>query len=319
MNERTLYDGILAGNRRAVARGLTWIDEGAARGKDLAQHLFAHAGKARVIGITGAPGVGKSTLVNTLTISLRRLGHTVGILAVDPSSPFSGGAILGDRIRMQESVDDQKVYMRSLASRGHVGGLSRAAFGAITLLDAAGFDTILVETVGAGQAEVEIMRYAQSVLVVLAPGLGDDIQAIKAGILEIGNVFVVNKSDREGADLTVRSLRGLLSLTPESGEWSPPIVKTEADHDVGIDQVIDAIERHQMYLRQHHRLNDLRYRQAEHVLTQSLDDIRNEVETDFRQQVLWKEAVEKILSGEDASRYARNLFGLWLNATAREE
>ncbi len=319
MDAQTLYDGILAGNRRAVARGLTWIDEGGVRGKDLAHRLFAHAGKARVIGITGAPGVGKSTLVNALAINLRRRQNTVGILAVDPSSPFSGGAILGDRIRMQESVDDQGVYMRSLASRGHVGGLSRAAFGAITLLDAAGFGTILVETVGAGQAEVEIMRYAQTVMVVLAPGLGDDIQAIKAGILEIGNVFIVNKSDREGADMTVRSLRGLLSLTPESGEWSPPIIKTEADRSVGIDRVVDSIEQHQSYLRQHNLLNDLRYRQAENVLEQSLDDVRKEVEMLSRRESLWKDTVEEILRGKDPSLYARKLFANWLNATPRGE
>ena len=319
MNVQMLYDGILAGNRRAVARGLTWIDEGGTRGKDLAHRLFSHAGKARVIGITGAPGVGKSTLVNALAISLRHRQNTVGILAVDPSSPFTGGAILGDRIRMQESVDDKGVYMRSLASRGHAGGLSRAAFGAITLLDAAGFDTILVETVGAGQAEVDIMRYAQSVVVVLAPGLGDDIQAIKAGILEIGNVFVVNKSDREGVELTVRSLRGLLSLTPESVDWTPPIIKTEADRAVGIDQLIDAIEQHQTYLRQHNLLNDRRYRQAEHVLEQSLDDVRKEIEVDFRRKAVWKEAVEEILAGQDASRYVRKLFETWLNATSRGE
>ncbi|WP_430626259.1 methylmalonyl Co-A mutase-associated GTPase MeaB [Sulfobacillus thermotolerans] len=244
MDLETVYQGIQEGRRRALARGLSWVDEGSDRGNALLGRLFPHAGHAHVIGITGAPGVGKSTLVNALTLHLRKTKQTVGILAVDPSSPFTGGAILGDRIRMQDSVDDQGVYMRSLASRGHVGGLSRATFGALTLLDAAGFDVILIETVGAGQAEVDVMRFAQTVLVVLAPGLGDDIQAIKAGILEIGNIFVVNKGDREGADRTVRSLRSMLGLTSTSLDWVPPIIKTSADRNEGIGELVQAIEDH---------------------------------------------------------------------------
>ncbi len=317
MDVNTVYEGILAGNRRAIARGLSWIDEGGVRGKELAHRLFTHMGKARIIGITGAPGVGKSTLVNALALRLRQREHTVGILAVDPSSPFTGGAILGDRIRMQESVDDKGVYMRSLASRGHVGGLSRAAFGAITLLDAAGFDTILVETVGAGQAEVDIMRYAQTILVVLAPGLGDDIQAIKAGILEIGNVFVVNKSDREGVDLTVRSLRGLLSLTSEASGWTPPIVKTQADRAMGLDDVVEAVDHHQHHLRQHHVLDDLRYQQAENILKQALEDQLMLMQSAPGQKALWDETVKRILSGNDAGSEARRILREWMGTTVQ--
>ncbi|SMC05993.1 LAO/AO transport system kinase [Sulfobacillus thermosulfidooxidans DSM 9293] len=319
MDLNSLYEGIIAGNRRALARGLSWIDEGSVRGKELAHRLFAHTGHARIIGITGAPGVGKSTLVNALALELRKRQNTVGILAVDPSSPYSGGAILGDRIRMQESVDDKGVYMRSLASRGHVGGLSRAAFGAINLLDAAGFDTILVETVGAGQAEVDIMRYAQTVLVVLAPGLGDDIQAIKAGILEIGNVFVVNKSDRDGAELTVRSLKGLLSLSGEASPWTVPIIKTQADRFVGIKELIEAIDQHQVYLREHNLLDNLRYQQAEHILKQSLEDIMVAVQSEMEHQGIWRQSVLDILSGEDSTRKAKTLLTQWLKTSAQGE
>ncbi len=318
MDMETLYRGIREGRRRAVARGLSWIDEGQARGNDLVGRLFPHAGNAHVIGITGAPGVGKSTLVNALTLQLRRNHQSVGILAVDPSSPFTGGAILGDRIRMQDSVDDGGVYMRSLASRGHVGGLSRATFGAMTLLDAAGFDVVLIETVGAGQAEVDVMRFAQTVLVVLAPGLGDDIQAIKAGILEIGNIFVVNKGDREGSDRTIRSLRSMLGLAHPQA-WVPPIIKTSADRGEGVEELAQAIAGHRTYLVEHAIWGQMREHQAENLLEQALQDIAADIAKDRRLQDTWQKSVSQIREGQPAPHFARELMAQWLKATAEGE
>lgn len=318
MDMETLYRGIREGRRRAVARGLSWIDEGQARGNDLVGRLFPHAGNAHVIGITGAPGVGKSTLVNALTLQLRRNHQSVGILAVDPSSPFTGGAILGDRIRMQDSVDDGGVYMRSLASRGHVGGLSRATFGAMTLLDAAGFDVVLIETVGAGQAEVDVMRFAQTVLVVLAPGLGDDIQAIKAGILEIGNIFVVNKGDREGSDRTIRSLRSMLGLAHPQA-WVPPIIKTSADRGEGVEELAQAIADHRAYLVEHAIWGQMRERQAENLLEQALQDIAADIAKDRRLQDTWQKSVSQIRGGQPAPHFARELMAQWLKVTAEGE
>lgn len=304
-----LAHGILKGQKRAIARGLTWIEQGRNDGKQLAQNLFSHAGHAQVIGITGSPGVGKSTLVNSLTLRLRSLGHKVGILAVDPSSPFTGGAILGDRIRMQDSVMDPGVYMRSFASRGHLGGLSRATFGALTLLDAAGFDKILIETVGAGQSEVEIMQLAHTTMVVLAPGMGDDIQAIKAGILEIGQVFVVNKADRDGADHTVRSIRGMLALAAEHPPWMPPIVKTVAEDGRGTEELIDALERHWQYLTEKGLLERFRWDQTEHLIEQAVADVGDHLIRRARSAPTWSHWVAEVASGaQDAESVAAKLW-----------
>ncbi len=210
MNE--LIDRFLGGDRRALARAITWVENGAPEAGELIKASYDRTGRSHVIGITGPPGAGKSTLVDRLAAHLRSQGKSVGIVAVDPSSPFSGGAILGDRIRMQRTLSDPGVFMRSLASRGHLGGISVATGDVVGLMDAFGFDTVLVETVGAGQSEVEIMQLAHTTVVVLIPGMGDDIQAIKAGILEIGDVFAVNKADREGADKTVLELEMMLDL-----------------------------------------------------------------------------------------------------------
>jgi LAO/AO transport system kinase len=231
--------------------------------------LAPKAGHARVIGLTGSPGVGKSTSTNALVTAYRRRGLRVGVLAVDPSSPFSGGALLGDRVRMQDHATDDGVFIRSMASRGHLGGLSWATPQALRVLSAAGCDVVLVETVGVGQAEVEIASLADTTIVLLAPGMGDGIQAAKAGILEVADVFVVNKADREGADQVVRDLRYMQSLGTEApsqakvdGKWVAPILKTIAAKGEGIDDVIDAVERHGQWLEQSGELQRRRTRRA---------------------------------------------------------
>lgn len=214
--------------------------------REVSAALAGHTGRAHVIGLTGAPGVGKSTTTSALVAAMRRQGRTVGVLAVDPSSPFTGGALLGDRIRMEEHATDRGVYVRSMASRGHLGGLSWAAPQAIRVLDAAGCDVIFVETVGVGQSEVEVAGLADTAVVLLAPGMGDGIQAAKAGILEIGDVFCVNKSDRDGATTTRRELRTMLSMTQRTDDaWTPPIVLTVATTGEGIDDLVAALDDHQ--------------------------------------------------------------------------
>jgi LAO/AO transport system kinase len=244
-------DALLAGlaerRPRAVARAVSLIEAGGETAHALLAAVSGKTGRATVVGVTGPPGAGKSTLVARLARSLRARGESVGILAVDPTSPFTGGALLGDRIRMQELYTDREVFIRSMATRGSMGGLARATRDAVDLLDAAGFDWILVETVGVGQDEVDVVRTVDTVVVATVPGLGDEIQAIKAGIMEIADVFVLNKSDRPGADSTLRDLRALLQMS-EHGDWQPPIVQTVASENRGIDELMAAIERHVEHL-----------------------------------------------------------------------
>ncbi|NTV63247.1 MAG: methylmalonyl Co-A mutase-associated GTPase MeaB [Oscillochloris sp.] len=245
-----LLPRLLAGDRRALARAISLAEQGGPTSRALLAGAYPHAGRAHVIGITGPPGAGKSTLVNALALELRRQGRTVGIVAVDPTSPFSGGAVLGDRIRMQPLGGDVGVFIRSMGSRGRLGGLSRATADAVALIDAAGFDVALIETVGAGQGEVDIARTAQTTIVVEVPGMGDDIQSIKAGVLEIADLFVVNKADREGADKTLRQLRSMLHLggPPEDG-WEPPVLAAVASSGQGIAEIIADADRHAAHLR----------------------------------------------------------------------
>lgn len=269
----SLTEQILQGERRAIARLISRIENGRADALAALAELYPRTGQAYLVGITGAPGTGKSTLVNELAKAYRRTGKTVAILSIDPTSPFSGGAILGDRIRMNDLAGDAGIFVRSMATRGSLGGLARAAAGAVKVFDAAGFDIILIETVGVGQAEVEIASLAHSVIVVEAPGLGDDVQAIKAGILEIADVFVVNKADREGVGRTVAALKMMLDLSHNSlpksilhhGElmdiasaaaddprqnaqrWRPPVCQTVATQGKGIDEVVEALGRHREY------------------------------------------------------------------------
>ncbi len=249
---------------RAVARLISLVEDASPALREVMALLAPRAGHARVVGLTGSPGVGKSTSTSALVSAYRRRGMKVGVLAVDPSSPFSGGALLGDRIRMQDHATDDGVFIRSMASRGHLGGLSWATPQALRVLSAAGCDVVLVETVGVGQAEVEVASLADTTLVLLAPGMGDGIQAAKAGILEVADLFVVNKADRDGADTVVRDLRYMLSLGDRrtDGGWRVPILKTVASRGEGADEVVEEIERHGAWLEQTGRLAERRRRRA---------------------------------------------------------
>jgi LAO/AO transport system kinase len=259
-----LVDAARAGDPRSVARLISLVEDGHPALREVMAALAPHTGRAHIFGITGSPGVGKSTLTDALVRALRAQGKRVGILAVDPSSPFSGGALLGDRIRMQDHALDPGVYIRSMASRGHLGGLSWTTPQALRVLDAAGCDVVIVETVGVGQSEVEVAGLADTTLVLLAPGMGDGIQAAKAGILEIGDIFVVNKADHDGADTTCRDLRHMISLgdRTEPNMWRPPVLKTVAARREGIDELVTAIDEHFEWMESSGVLRDRRVRRA---------------------------------------------------------
>ncbi|GER87087.1 methylmalonyl Co-A mutase-associated GTPase MeaB [Dictyobacter vulcani] len=249
---KNIVERLLQGDRRALARMVTLIENELPQAHAFLAELHQHSGQAQIIGVTGSPGAGKSTLVTRMVRELRKQDHKVGIIAVDPTSPFSGGAILGDRIRMMELAGDPNVFIRSMASRGHLGGLSTATRDVVRAMDAAGYNPIIIETVGTGQAEVEIMRTAQTVLVTMAPGMGDDIQAIKAGILEIADIFVVSKADKPGADQTAAELTMLLSLDPNRRQsaWRIPVIKTSSLKEQGISELITAMHKHYAYLKE---------------------------------------------------------------------
>ena len=254
-SERALATRVLGGDLRAVSRAISLIEDGAPEGARLVRELFSHTGRAWLVGVTGPPGVGKSTLVDRVARMFRSGGRRVGIVAVDPTSPFSGGAVLGDRVRMQTHAGDEGVFIRSMATRGRLGGLAKAAREAALVLDAAGYDVVFLETVGVGQAEVDITYVADVVVVVVAPGFGDDVQAIKAGILEIADVFVVNKADCPGAEGAVAQLEAMLSLgEPSQEDWRPQIIKTQATTGDGVNDFVGALDRFR-----EHAGDDLRY------------------------------------------------------------
>jgi LAO/AO transport system kinase len=286
---QTLVHETLSGNRRALARLITQVENSTPDARDALTLLYPHTGRAYLVGITGAPGTGKSTLVSALARTLRARDHTVAIVAVDPTSPFSGGAVLGDRIRMSDLAGDRGVFIRSMANRGSLGGLAATTGDVVSVLDAAGFDYVLIETVGAGQSEIDIARTAYTTIVVDAPGLGDDVQAIKAGILEIADIIVVNKADRPGVQNTVRALRAMLDLghrlqvvlhhglhrdtpppTPVYDSWAVPILETVATERNGFDSLADAIERHRAHLRDSGMLADRERQRVEAAVTDRL-------------------------------------------------
>ncbi len=249
-----LVPQVLAGEQRALARLISLVEDNLPSARAALATLYPHTGRAHVVGVTGAPGTGKSTLVNVLAQAIREQGQTVGIVAVDPTSPFTGGALLGDRVRMRDLAGDPGIFIRSMATRGSLGGLAQATGDAVKVLDAAGFDVVLVETVGAGQAEVDIARTAHTTIVIEAPGLGDEVQALKAGLLEIADVLVVNKADRPEAARTARALEVTLDLgrnnQADDGDWRPPVLMTVALDGTGVDEVLEAIVAHRAYLRE---------------------------------------------------------------------
>jgi LAO/AO transport system kinase len=274
----SLVDRILARDPRAIARAISKIENDSPDANEILKALFARTGRGLTVGVTGAPGAGKSSLVDKLALHYRSTGKTVGVIAVDPSSPFSGGAILGDRIRMQALANDPGVFIRSMATRGNLGGLARATIDAVAVLDAAGYDRTLVETVGVGQDEVDVVKAADVSVVVLVPGMGDDIQAIKAGIMEIGDVFVINKADREGVERTERELIMLLEISERSdgphgeGGWRPPIVRTVATQNKGIAEFAEAVENFADFRRAHMNSLEKRANVAQNRIVELLRD-----------------------------------------------
>jgi len=287
------------GDPRAVARLISQVEDASPALREVMSLLTPHTGRAAVLGVTGSPGVGKSTTTSALVTAFRADGRRVGVLAVDPSSPFTGGALLGDRVRMQEHATDPGVYIRSMATRGHLGGLAWATPQALRVLDAAGCDVVIVETVGVGQSEVEVAALADTTLVLLAPGMGDGIQAAKAGILEVGDVFVVNKADRDGADQVVRDLRSTIRLAErQPGDWREPIVKTVAVRREGMAELIEAIDKHRDWMERSGELARRRRRRVrdeiEAIAATALRRRFGDVHGDARLDVL----AEKVLTGE---------------------
>jgi len=293
-----LVERLRSGDGRAVARLISLVEDGTRdQLREVAESLNPLSGRALVLGLTGSPGVGKSTLANAMVAAYRRAGRTVAVLAVDPSSPFTGGALLGDRVRMQHHAGDRGVYIRSMATRGHLGGLARATPQAVRVLDAAGCEVVLVETVGVGQAEVEVAGLADTTLVVLAPGFGDAVQVAKAGILEVADLFVVNKADKEGADLVARDLRQMLHLG-EARPWSVPVVKAVAERGDGIDELVERIAAHGDHLAASGELAERRRRRAAREVEEIvLADLRAELGELGRGEALDKLA-ELVATGE---------------------
>ncbi len=301
---RSIAEKVIKGDIRSVARLIRDIDDGVVDARETLKELYSHTGRAYVVGITGAPGVGKSTLVDAMIGHLRKSGKTVGVLAVDPTSPFSGGALLGDRVRMQRHSTDSGVFIRSLATRGQFGGLTQSTRYAIDVLDAMGKDYVIVETVGVGQDEVDIVRAAYTTVILVVPGMGDDIQAIKAGILEAGDIFVINKADQEGVERTENDLKAVIHLGDKEGRemvWAPPIIRTEAVFDHGVPELLLEIDKHRDYLtamtgnkgfpKRKERIRELLH---DMVMNRLMEDFSIQMMKDDR----FEQAVDSICEGE---------------------
>jgi LAO/AO transport system kinase len=299
----TLAQRLLDGDRRALARAITLVEDDCPEGWELVREVFPHTGKAAVYGFTGPPGVGKSTLIGALTKARREAGRSVGVLSIDPSSPFTQGALLGDRIRLTEHFLDQGVFIRSMANRGALGGLSEAALQAALLLDAAGREDVFVETVGVGQAEIDIIDHADTIVLVLMPGSGDSIQALKAGIMEIPDIIVINKADHALTDTMVREIRGVLSLANvngdperERGRWRVPIVKTEAAHGKGVAELIERLDEHRAHILGEGTLQERRGRNLRNeVLAIATARMRRRLEEDLREDAEFKRLLDEVI------------------------
>jgi LAO/AO transport system kinase len=296
----TLAQRLLDGDRRALARAITLVEDDRPEGWELVREVYPHTGKAAVYGFTGPPGVGKSTLIGALTRARREAGRSVGVLSIDPSSPFTQGALLGDRIRLTEHFLDQGVFIRSMANRGALGGLSEAALQAALLLDAAGREDVFVETVGVGQAEIDIIDHADTIVLVLMPGSGDSIQALKAGVMEIPDIIVINKADHPLTDTMVREIRGVLSLAnlgdSERGGWRVPIVKTEAAHNKGVGELIERLDEHRAYILGEGTLQERRGRNLRNeVLAIATARMRRRLEEELREDAEFKRLLEEVV------------------------
>ncbi len=289
---------MLEGDRRSIARLLTIIENGLPEAQEAISKIYPYTGGAYILGMTGPPGVGKSTLIEKLVREIRRRGETVGVVAVDPTSPFSGGAFLGDRVRMQSLSTDEGVFIRSMATRGGMGGVARATKEAVKILDASGTDFIIVETVGAGQSEVEIMRITDTVVVILSPATGDDIQAMKAGMMEIGDIFVVNKSDIPNAEKTVMDVKSMLAMQPEEKAWEPDVVKTVALTGEGVIELLDTISQHREYMRSMGRDEHRRRRVEEEVVSVIRDKATEYILSTLKESREFEEIVKRVLNLE---------------------
>jgi LAO/AO transport system kinase len=291
-----IAQGVLAGDRRSIAKAITIIENNAPEAQKLISSIYPHTGKTHIIGLTGPSGSGKSTLIEKIVREYRRRGKTVGVVAVDPTSPFTGGAFLGDRIRMQELSTDPGVFIRSMATRNYPGGIAKATKDAVKILDAADKDIVIVETVGAGQSEVEIIKVAQTIIVIHAPGLGDEIQAIKAGLMEIADIFVVNKADRENADKALMDIQAMLQLNNKEKTWKPPILKTVALTGEGVPQLVEKLEEHKQFLEKELKKPLLK---AEAELIEAIKERAvNSIIEELKREGKFEELLQKILEKE---------------------
>jgi LAO/AO transport system kinase len=303
-----IVKGVLTGDRRSIAKAITIIENNEPQAKDIIASIYPHTGKAHVIGLTGPGGSGKSTLIEKIVREYRQKGKTVGVIAVDPTSPFTGGAFLGDRIRMQELSTDPGVFIRSMATRNYSGGIAKATNDAVKVLDASAKDVVIVETVGAGQSEVEIIKVAQTIVVIHAPGLGDDIQAIKAGLMEIADIFVVNKADRENAEKAVIDIQAMLQLNNKEKSWQIPIIKTVALTGEGVPQLIEKLEEHREFLEKEKLLQKALLKAEVELVDAIKDKVAQSILEELKSKGKFEELIEKILKREiDAASAAEKL------------